>query len=66
MRQVTMPSGVDRRWFTTDNAMEYLGVSRRWLERARTSAKLHYYKVGGTVFYAKHDLDKLVEKNKVI
>lgn len=61
-----MKTTIDKMWFTTDNAMEYLGVSRRWLERARTSAKLHYYKVGGTVFYAKHDLDRMVDKNKVI
>lgn len=66
MRQVTMPSGVERRWFTTDNAMKYLGVSRRWLERAREKASLKYYKVGGTIFYSKKDLDRMVEKNKVI
>lgn len=56
---------MEKIWYTTPDAMLYLGVSRRWLERARTSAKLHYYKVGGTVFYAKHDLDRLVMKNKV-
>lgn len=61
-----MKTTIDKTWFTTDNAMEYLGVSRRWLERARTTAKLKFYKVGGTVFYAKKDLDRMVEKNKVI
>lgn len=53
-------------WYTTPEAMAYLGRSRRWLERARTNAKLKYYKVSGTVFYAKHDLDGMIKKNKVI
>ena len=56
---------MDKIWYTTPDAMLYLGVSRRWLERARTSAKLHYYKVGGTVFYSRRDLDRLIERNKV-
>lgn len=61
-----MKTAVDKTWFTTDNAMEYLGVSRRWLERARQSAKLKFYKVGGTIFYAKHDLDRMIERNRII
>ena len=61
-----MKTTIDKTWFTTDNAMEYLGVSRRWLERAREKASLKYYKVGGTIFYSKKDLDRMVEKNKVI
>lgn len=43
--------------------MDYLGKSRRWFERMRTDAKLSFYKVSGTVFYAKHDLDRIIEKN---
>ena len=61
-----MKTAVDKTWFTTDNAMEYLGVSRRWLERARQNAKLKFYKVGGTIFYSKHDLDRMIEKNRII
>lgn len=66
MRQTIKPAEVDKRWFTTENAMQYLGVSRRWLERIRNSAKLKFYKVGGIIFYAKNDLDRLIEKNNVI
>jgi len=61
-----MKTTIDKTWFTTDNAMEYLGVSRRWLERARQNAKLKFYKVGGTVFYAKHDFDRMIERNRII
>ena len=61
-----MKMAVDKTWFTTDNAMEYLGVSRRWLERARQNARLKFYKVGGTIFYAKHDLDRMIERNRII
>ena len=66
MRTTIKPAEVDKRWFTTEDAMTYLGVSRRWLERVRKDAKMKFYKVQGTIFYARNDLDRLVEKNRVI
>lgn len=61
-----MKTAIDKTWYTTSDTMQYLGVSRRWLERARKSAKLKFYKVGGTIFYARNDLDRIIKKNRVI
>lgn len=66
MKQNTKILEIEKQWLTTRAAMDYLGVSRDFLDDLRESAKLSYYKVSGTVFIKKKDLDSLIEKNKVI
>lgn len=57
---------VEKIWLTNSEAASYLGVSTKTLDRLRTTAKLSYYKPGGTVIYRKRDLDNLVKRNRVI
>lgn len=66
MKQKVNILDIEKQWLTTRAAMDYLGVSRDFLDDLRERAELSYYKVRGTVFIKKDDLDSLIEKNKVI
>ena len=57
---------VDRVWLNTRDCMNYLGVSRDFVDDLRESGKLAYYKVGHTIFVKKEELDRLIENCKVI
>ena len=66
MKQKVNIFDIEKQWLTTRAAMDYLGVSRDFLDDLRERAELSYYKVRGTVFIKKEDLDSLIENNKVI
>ena len=66
MKQKVNILDIEKQWLTTRAAMDYLGVSRDFLDDLRERAELSYYKVRGTVFIKKEDLDSLIENNKVI
>ncbi len=57
---------VEKVWLTTSAAMEYLGVSRDFLDDMRKNAKISFYIWGRTVFFKKADIDKAIERGKVI
>lgn len=57
---------VERVWLNTRDCMNYLGVSRDFVDDLRESGKLAYYKVGHTVFVKKCDLDRLIESSEVV
>jgi len=47
--------------FTPTEAAEYLGVSRRTIDRAAEAGKINKYRINGgqRVFYKKEELEKL-------
>ena len=53
-------------WLTTKRAQEYLGVSRKFIDRLKDEAQIPFYKVRGTIFYRKADIDRLVKENRII
>lgn len=57
---------IERVWLTTRDCMEYLGVSRGFIDDMRESGQLSYHKVGHTIFVKKKDLDRLIERGRVI
>jgi len=57
---------VERVWLNTRDCMNYLGVSRDFIDDLREGGKLSYYKVGHTIFVKKDELDRLIESCKVI
>ena len=57
---------VEKIWLTNREAQMYLGVSVDFLKRLRADGKISFYKVGGVVFYRKHDIDRLLERGRVI
>lgn len=62
----TTVTPVERVWFTNRDAQSYLGVSLDFLKRLRSEGRLPFYKVGGTVFYRKRDIDRLLERSRVV
>lgn len=52
-------------WLTTKRAQEYLGVSRKFIDRLKDEGKIPFYKVRGRIFFRKEDLDRLVEENRI-
>lgn len=57
---------VDKRWLSNEEAQKYLGVSKDFMKNLRDSARIHFYKVGKTVWYELKDLDNLVLKAQVV
>lgn len=53
-------------WLSNHDAQVYLGVGVDFFKRLRANGKIPFYKVGGTVFYRKNDIDRLLEKGRVI
>lgn len=51
----------DKIWMSQKEAVKYLGVSKDWLGKRREDGKLHYSKVGNTIFYIKKEVDNLVK-----
>ncbi len=53
-------------YLTRTGACEYLGFGRTKLDKLRSEGKLVFYKDGGTVLFAKADLDSYRESCKVV
>lgn len=63
MSQTT--SRYDHPGFDAASAMEYTGMSRHQLDRARWGKKLSYYRVGNVVKYSQRQLDEYLESCRV-
>lgn len=57
---------VEKIWLTSKEAQAYLGVSVHFFKDLRASAQIRFYKVRGAIFYKKSDIDRLVEKGRVV
>lgn len=53
------------RWLTTKQAAEYLGVTDRWVKRAKDEGRLPYSKRNRLVLYERADLDAIIEAQRV-
>lgn len=57
---------VEKIWLTSKEAQAYLGMSADFFKDLRANAQIRFYKVRGAIFYKKSDIDRLVEKGRVI
>lgn len=57
---------MEKAWLSNKEAQAYLGMSADFFKDLRASGQLTFYKVRGAVFYRKCDIDRLVEKGRVI
>lgn len=57
---------IEKIWLTSKEAEAYLGVSVHFFKDLRANGQIHFYKVRGAIFYKKSDIDRLVEKGRVI
>lgn len=55
--------GSSERWYTAEDAADYLAVSRPTVFRWMKQGQLSFYKVGGSTRFSKESLDAVIEKN---
>lgn len=57
----------NQKFLTGKTLQVYLGgVSKDFIKDLRESGELHFYKVRHTLFYKVSDVDRLIEKGKVV
>ena len=54
----------DRQWLKSHQVQRMLGIAPNTLSTLRINGTLPYTKVGGTIFYDKNDIDRILEENK--
>lgn len=55
----------NKKWLKSAEVRELLNISPGTLQNLRINGTLSYTKIGGTMYYANQDIDKLLESNKV-
>ncbi len=58
--------GVEKIWLSNAEAQAYLGMSANFFKDLRANAQIRFYKVRGSIFYKKSDIDRMVEKGRFI
>ena len=53
-------SPLEKKHKQTEDACQYLGCSKRWLQNQAKAGKIRKFKVSGKVYYAIEDLDNLI------
>jgi hypothetical protein len=57
---------IDKVFLSSRGAVKYLGVSTDFMKNVRMTGELHYFQHGGMIWYRKSDLDRFVERSKVV
>ena len=57
---------VEKLWFTVADASGYLGTSKDYIRGLIRKGRVSFSKVDGLIFLPKREIDKLIEKCKVI
>jgi hypothetical protein len=57
---------VEKVWLNSKEAEAYLGMSADFFKDLRANGQIRFYKVRGAIFYKKSDIDRLVEKSRVV
>jgi hypothetical protein len=58
------PASEERKWLKSHQVQRMLGISPGTLQTLRINGTIPYTKVGGTIFYDKKDIDRIMENNK--
>ena len=54
-----------KKWLKSTEVRKLLNISPGTLQNLRINGTLSYTKIGGTIYYANQDIEKLLENNKV-
>jgi hypothetical protein len=54
-----------KKWLKSTEVRKLLNISPGTLQNLRINGTLAYTKIGGTIYYANQDIDKLLENNKI-
>lgn len=55
---------IEKKWLSMAAAMEYLGMSRDFIDAMRLEPGINTYRVGRTIFLKKDEIDRFIEKQK--
>jgi hypothetical protein len=64
IKKLVQPQNDQKEWLKTADVMELLGCSPGTLQNLRVSGKLPFTKIGGTIYYSRKDVLKVLETNK--
>lgn len=53
-----------KRWLRTEEVKDLLGISTTTLTTIRANGMLPVTKIGGTIYYDYHDIQRMMEQNK--
>lgn len=51
----------DRQWLRSAEVRKMLGISRGTLQNLRINGTLPYKKIGGSIYYSREDIEKMME-----
>ena len=54
-----------KQWLKSSEVRKLLNISPGTLQNLRVNGTITYTKIGGIIYYASNDLEKVLEKNKV-
>lgn len=61
-----MREALEKKWVSTKELMAYLGVSEDYIKDLRDNAVIPFYKLRRKVFYKISEIDRLLEKGRVV
>ncbi|MDN6317911.1 MAG: helix-turn-helix domain-containing protein [Lactococcus lactis] len=63
--ELNQKKGIKKRWLRTDEAAEYLNISKPTLLNYRVNNVIPSSKIGGSYYYDVEQIDKLLIDNKI-
>jgi excisionase family DNA binding protein len=63
--ELNQKQGIKKRWLRTDEAAEYLNISKPTLLNYRVNNVIPSSKIGGSYYYDVEQIDKLLTDNKI-
>lgn len=60
-----MKNEIKIKWLRTKEAAKYLGISITQIHVLKSQGVLPFTKLGGSIYFDKSDIDKVLENNKV-
>ena len=58
-------NATSKKWLKSKEVIKLLNISPGTLQNLRINGTLTYTKIGGIIYYAQMDIDKLLDENKV-
>lgn len=52
-----------KKWLRTDEAADYLGLSKTQIHNLKRNGTIPFTKLGGTIYFRRQDIDTVLEEN---
>jgi hypothetical protein len=57
---------IEKRWLTSAEAMEYIGVGKNVLANIRQSGEIAISRIGNKYLYSLKSIEEYIEKNRIV